>query len=133
LTDTGPLVALIDRSEQAHKDCVRALADIRGPMLSTWPVLTEAMYLLGDAGGLRGQRGLWEMVARNVLQLIDMDGTLVGRMRQLMEKYADVPMSLADASLVAVADRRGIRRVFTLDSDFSIYRTRRRGIFELVP
>jgi predicted nucleic acid-binding protein len=91
------------------------------------------MYLVKDAGGSRGQRALWEMVGRGLLELVELDARAVDRMRQLMEKYKDLPMSLADASLVAVADERGIRRVFTLDSDFSIYRRRRRGTFEVVP
>lgn len=91
------------------------------------------MFLVNDAGGVRGQRALWEMVARNVVELVDLDANAISRVRQLMEKYSDVPMSLADASLVAVADERGIRHVFTLDSDFSIYRRRRRGAFEIVP
>ena len=103
------------------------------PLLTTWPVLTEAMYLLGDAAGWPGQRALWAMVDRTVLQLVDLTGPEIGRTRSLMEKYRDTPMDIADATLVAVAETRSLRRVFTLDSDFGVYRLRGRETFELFP
>ena len=109
-----------------------ALSRLRGPLLTTWPVFTEAMYLVGDAGGWRGQHGLWGMASRG-LEVVDLDSPAVDRTRELMRKYADVPMSLADATLVALAERRNLRRVFTLDSDFAVYRFRGRRAFELVP
>ena len=109
-----------------------ALGKLTGPLLTTWPAFTEAMYLLGDAAGWKAQRALWGMASED-LQVVDLDSPSVERARALMEKYADVPMSLADASLVALAERRGIARVFTLDSDFGIYRFRGRKAFELVP
>ena len=103
------------------------------PMLTTWPVLTEAMYLLGDAGGWPAQRVLWAMLERGALQLVDMRPADVARVRALMEKYRDTPMDMADATLVAAAEARAIKRVFTLDSDFGVYRYRGRERFDLVP
>jgi predicted nucleic acid-binding protein len=91
------------------------------------------MYLLGDAGGWPGQRPLWQMVQRRALEVADLDPGAVERARWLMEKYRDVPMDMADATLVALAEERGLRRVFTLDSDFRIYRMRGRLSFEVVP
>jgi predicted nucleic acid-binding protein len=102
-------------------------------MLTTWPVLTEAMYLLGDAGGWPAQRVLWQMRERRALEVADLEFAAVERARSLMEKYRDTPMDLADATLVALAETRGIKRVFTLDSDFAVYRYRGREAFELVP
>ena len=102
-------------------------------MLTTWPVLTEAMYLLGDAGGWNAQRALWQMIEREALQLAELQATDVARTRALMEKYRDAPMDIADATLVAVAEARRLKRVFTLDSDFEIYRYRGRETFEIVP
>jgi predicted nucleic acid-binding protein len=89
--------------------------------------------LLGDAGGWTAQRALWQMVERKALQLVDLAPDEVQRARVLMEKYQDVPMDLADATLVATAEARRVRRIFTLDSDFQIYRLRGRISFELVP
>jgi uncharacterized protein len=102
-------------------------------MLTTWPVLTEAMYLLGDAGGWNAQRALWQMVERNGLELAELDETQMARSRALMEKYRDTPMDIADATLVAVAEALSLKRVFTLDSDFQVYRYRGREVFEIVP
>jgi predicted nucleic acid-binding protein len=102
-------------------------------MVTTWPVLTEAMYLLGDAGGWPAQRALWGMIEREALVLAEIQAADIVRARALMEKYRDAPMNIADATLVAVAEARGLKRVFTLDSDFGVYRFRGREAFELVP
>jgi predicted nucleic acid-binding protein len=126
-------VALIDAGEADHKRCRNALKHLEAPMLTTWPVLTEAMYLLGDAGGWNAQRALWQMIEREALQLAELQATDVARTRALMEKYRDAPMDVADATLVAVAEARRLKRVFTLDSDFEIYRYRGRETFEIVP
>jgi uncharacterized protein len=102
-------------------------------MVTTWPVVTEAMYLLGDAGGWAAQRALWGMIEREALVVAELDASVIARARALMEKYRDAPMDIADATLVAVAEARGLKRVFTLDSDFGVYRLRGREAFELVP
>lgn len=109
-----------------------ALRQVQGPLLTTWPVVTEAMHLLADAGW-RAQRLLWELVLSDDVELVDLDGTSRGRARTLMEKYHDLPMDLADATLVAVAEQRRVRQVLTLDSDFRVYRTATRGAFEVLP
>ena len=104
-----------------------------GPLLTTWPVFTEAMHLLKAAGGWPAQEKLWEMHQRNLLMVLDLPDSVVERSRNLMAKYADVPMSLADATLVSLAEMKNIRRVFTLDSDFAVYRFRSRSAFQLIP
>ena len=102
-------------------------------MLITWPVFTEAIYLLGDAGGWKAQSSLWTLLTRGDIEIIELPVEAVERSRYLMEKYSDTPMSLADASLVAVAERLGLKRIFTLDSDFDVYRYRGRQRFETIP
>jgi predicted nucleic acid-binding protein len=102
-------------------------------MVTTWPVIAEAMYLLGDAAGWNAQRALWQMIERDALELYELQPNDVARARALMEKYRDTPMGVADATLVAVAEARGSRRVFTLDSDFRVYRYRGRESFEIIP
>lgn len=119
LTDAGPLVALIDRGQgEMHDKCARALAALSDPLLTTWPCFTEAMYFLGDLKGWNGQKALWEFVERAALHIHDAARPEAARMRVLMEKYADTPMDLADASLVAAAETLRLRRIFTLDRDF---------------
>ncbi|MGH2468798.1 MAG: type II toxin-antitoxin system VapC family toxin, partial [Chloroflexota bacterium] len=103
------------------------------PLLTTWPAFTEAMYLLAQAGGIRAQRALWRLVSTQRLLVADLSPSAVGRSNWLMEHYADRPMDLADATLVALAEERGDRRIFTLDSDFQVYRFRGRQHFEKIP
>lgn len=126
-------MALIDAGEPDHELCRNALANLSGPMLITWPVFTEAMYLLGDAGAWKAQRVLWTIENRGDAEIIELATESVERSRFLMEKYSDTPMSLADASLVAVAEHLGLKRIFTLDSDFDVYRFRGRQRFEKIP
>jgi len=133
LVDAGPLVALIDRGEPEHKRCVDVLAELSGPLITTWPAFTEAICLLGGAGGWSAQAALWKLVDRGDLQLADLDVSMRQRSRDLMAKYDDVPMDLADASLVALAESLKLNRVFTLDSDFHIYRMKTRRAFEVLP
>lgn len=133
LTDAGPLIAIIDAGEEDHGRCLRALHHLSAPMLTTWPAFTEAMYLLGDAGGWPAQEALWKLLERGDLVLVDMDEPRVKRARALMAKYSDVPMDLADASLVALAEELKTRRVFSLDSDFHVYRIQGRHRFDVIP
>jgi predicted nucleic acid-binding protein len=102
-------------------------------MVTTWPALTEAMYLVGGAGGWKAQEALWRLLERGDLQLVPLDDPLQKRTRALMGKYRDTPMDLADASLVAVAEALDVARMFTLDRDFRIYRWKGRRKFEVVP
>lgn len=133
LTDAGPLVALIDADEPDHDVCRLVLPSLRLPMLTTWPAFTEAMYLLSRAGGWTGQEALWKLVLSGRLDVSDLSRSAVERSSQLMAKYADLPMDLADATLMALAEERGERRIFTLDTDFRIYRIHGRRHFEIIP
>lgn len=132
LVDAGPLVALLHRDDQHHQECVEALTAIRDPLVTVWPALTEAMYLLNFSW--RAQDALWELVSDGTLRLLTLESDDHRRMRDLMKKYRMLPMDLADAALVAVAERERIRRVFTIDRrDFSIYRPAKLGKFMILP
>jgi len=91
------------------------------------------MYLLGRAGGWPGQQALWRLVLREDLVLAEASPASNRRAAHLMARYADRPMDLADATLVVLAEERGLSRIFTLDSDFRIYRINGRKRFELIP
>lgn len=133
LTDAGPLVAIIDRGEADHARCRATLEELASPMLTTWPAFTEAMYLLGDAAGWPGQEPLWRLVRREDLQVAEAGRRTVQRMEALMAKYRDLPMDLADASLVALAEETGLTRIFTLDEHFRLYRLFGRKRFVVIP
>jgi uncharacterized protein len=133
LADAGPLIALIDKGQgEVHQACVAA-ASALDPLLTTWPCFSEAMYFLGDLAGWKGQEALWQFVDRRILRIHLPTDAQVVRMRSLMEKYRDTPMDLADASLVATAESLKLRRIFTLDSDFRVYRINGTTPFEVVP
>lgn len=133
LTDAGPLVALIDADEADHQLCRAVLAQVEPPLFTTWPAFTEAMYLLARAGGATGRRALWSLVTSDRLVITDLTAPEVERCAALMERYADLPMDLADATLVAVAEARGLREVFSLDRDFQVYRIHGRKPFVVLP
>jgi predicted nucleic acid-binding protein len=132
LVDAGPLVALVDSDDQHHGACVGALQQVREPLGTAWPPLVEAMYLLADLP--RAQEAVWDMLVRGTVQLLRLDVADVPRIRELMRKYADRPMDIADAALVRVAEREGIRKIFTVDrKDFEVYRLHGRVRATIIP
>jgi predicted nucleic acid-binding protein len=134
LTDAGALVAILDDDDSHHEECAKFAAQLPAkPLLTTWACFTEAMYLVGAAGGFPFQDELWGLRRDGKLSLLDISDDEADRMYTLMEQYADVPMDLADASLVAVAEARGFRQLFTVDSDFYIYRLADGTVLEKVP
>ena len=108
LIDAGPLVALISASDNHHGICRATLESITEPIATVWPAFTEAMYLLRSSW--RAQRVLWEMIERGTIELHYLNIDDARRMRELMEKYRDLPMDLAYAALVRTAEREKIRR-----------------------
>lgn len=132
LVDTGPLVALLDRSDPYHLSCQESLSSLDDSLVTVWPVLTEAMYLL--RAYWQAQDALWEMIESGAVQIVSLGIDDIPRMRELMRKYRDLPMDLADAGLVRVAERERLRRIFTLDRrDFQVYRPSRIGRFTILP
>ena len=130
LLDTGVIVALMDRDERHHLQCVEVVSDIVGPLMTCEAVIAEACYLL------RRTHGAPEAVIKNVtngvfqtpVRLVDRAASI----EKLLKKYRDVPMDLADACLVDLADQIDTGQILTLDSDFGIYRWRSRRKFELM-
>ncbi|MBX3319103.1 MAG: PIN domain-containing protein [Nitrospira sp.] len=132
LVDAGPLIAVIHKDDAHHARCVDTLQSITEPLGTVWPALTEAMYLLSFSW--KAQDALWEMVERGVVEVLTLDRRDMSQARDRMKKYKDLPMDLADAALVAVAEREKIRRIFTLDRrDFEIYRPTKLGRFIILP
>jgi hypothetical protein len=124
LVDTGPLIALFDPADSRHRRCVSALEAIREPILTTVPVLTEAFHMLGP--GSVGAENLREFEENGGITLWFFDQAALTRAFELMERYADHPMDLVDASLIVAAELLGTRKVFTIDrNDFETYRVRR--------
>jgi predicted nucleic acid-binding protein len=120
IIDTGPLVAFLDRSERHHRWVVERIEELDGPLLLCEPVLTEAMYLLARYPG--AQDALFGLLENGALLMAFQIDAHVVALRKLHRKYRDSPMSLADASIVRMAELHDRHCVLTLDSDFSVYR-----------
>jgi len=132
ILDTGPFVALLDRSERNHRRCLEFFKDFEGQLLTTEPVLTETLYLLNYS--LRAQKAAIDFILKGGATLVPQSLESLSRAMALIEKYSDVPMDLADATLVVLAEETGIRDIFTLDRrGFSVYRIRGRKTFRILP
>ena len=126
------MVALLRRADRHHKRCVAALEQMREPLCTIWPAVTEAMFLLSDRPD--GQTALARKLESQGFALAPMDNRDAPRIRELMNKYRDLPMDFTDAALVRVAEREGIDTIFTIDRrDFSVYRLFGRRNFRIVP
>jgi uncharacterized protein len=132
LVDAGPLIALLEPADRNHARCVAALKAMTDPLVTVWPAFTEAMYLVGRS--TRSQDALWRLVEAGGLDFAPLTPDDAPAMRRLMQAYRDQPMDLADAALVAVAEREDLRRIFTIDRrHFEIYRIRKRTRFTILP
>jgi uncharacterized protein len=132
VADTGPLVAIIRKREKAHRKCVAALKLIRPPLLTCWPVLTEAAWLLrGEPGATKA---LGSLVQSGSVKLVELDEAALHWIVAFLERYASVGAQMADAAVMYIAEREGIDTVFTLDRrDFSVYRTTDGRAVEILP
>jgi uncharacterized protein len=130
LADTGPLVAYLDRSDRDHAWAKEVFSEITRPLLTCEAVIAEALFLL-RRGGI-GPNGLLDLVRRGLLvPKFDLRQEIAS-IQQLMKNYHDVPMSLADACLVRMAEIFSDAKVMTLDSDFVVYRKSRRKVIPLI-
>lgn len=120
IVDTGPLVAYFDRRERHHAWVVAQLQQLAPPLLVCEPVLTETLFLLSRHPA--AQDGLMDLLQRGALRLAFNLGEHLAEVRALLRRYRTVPMSLADACLVRMAEVHGRHHVLTLDADFRVYR-----------
>ncbi|MEQ8471123.1 MAG: PIN domain-containing protein [Marinoscillum sp.] len=118
--DAGPLIALFDRSDQYHLAAVRFMEGYQGYLWTTWPVLTEACHMLDF--NIKSQIALLEWVGRGGIHLFDLNESHLNRIIALTRKFDDVPMDLADASLMVASEHTGYQEIASIDSDFYIYR-----------
>ena len=129
IMDTGPLVAFLDRSEAHHGWAVDQFRQFSLPLLTCEPVLTECLFLLRQIPV--AQDKLLELVERRDLAVDFRVREEIVPLRRLMAKYRDAPMSLADASLVRMAEMAG-SSICTLDSHFTVYRKQGRDRLSVI-
>ena len=130
IVDTGPLVALLNRKDNSHTWVVQQLQDIQPPMVTCESVLAEATYLTRQTPGARV--ALIEMVGEGFLTIGMAVADHHTALLAMVRRYANVPMSLADACLVRLAELFPQSPVLTLDSDFSIYRKNGRQVIDVL-
>ena len=130
VVDTGPLVALLNRSDR-HHDWVRQVLDtVEPPVFTCEAVISEACFLLSRVR--EGQDAVLELLSKDVLKVDFRLSAEVDSLRALMKKFQSVPMSFADACLVRMSELDPRSQILTLDSDFRVYRRNRRQVIPTV-
>jgi predicted nucleic acid-binding protein len=132
ILDTGPWVALIDRSESRHTECVQWLKNFSGRLYSTEAVLTEVLYILNFS--IIARCAALDFVLKSVVEIVPSSTASLKKTKNLMKKYADLPMDFADATIVCLANETGMQNIVTFDQkDFSIYRLPKKKSFTIMP
>ena len=130
IVDTGPLVALLNRSDHAHGWVLQQMAHLQPPLITCEAVLAEATYLTRHTTGAR--IALLEMLGDGFLtmglSIADQHPALLAMVR----RYVDVPMSLADACVVRLAELHPQSPIMTLDADFFTYRKNGRQVIDVL-
>jgi predicted nucleic acid-binding protein len=131
VADTGFWLALANRSDRHHRKAKRALEGLKEGLLTTWPVLTETCHLLVSRLGVEAEIAFVRGWSAGAFEVFDLEWRHLPRIEELMAKYRDLPMDLADASLVILAEELGSGRILTTDDrDFGGYRWKSRKPFK---
>lgn len=123
LADTGFFVALANRNDTFHRQAQQQLKILTEPLITTYPVIIETSYLLYERSGQVAQFKFLQQLTTDSIQILNFKNNHLERAIKLMQQYANLPMDLADASLVVIAEELKESRILTTDiRDFSIYR-----------
>lgn len=120
LIDAGPMIALFDKSDQLHKNALAFIKSLDNPLITTWPVVTEVSHMLSFSTQVQINFLTW--ISRGGLQVMEIETSNIFRLIDLCRKYYDVPMDLADATLIIASEITGIKEIASIDSDFHISR-----------
>jgi uncharacterized protein len=131
LLDTGFIVALLDRSESLHKTCARTIREVQAPLATCEAVITESCYLLRNLSG--ASEAVIENIAAGIFQIPFQLSRETAAVKQLLRKYKDRKIDLADACLIRLADQFGTADILTLDRDFAVYRWGKNKPFRVLP
>ncbi len=132
ILDTGPWVALIDRSESRHTECVQWLKNFSGRLYSTEAVLTEVLFILNFS--ITAQCATFDFVLESVVEIVPSNIESLKKTKNLMKKHADSPMNFADATLACLATETGMQNIVTFDTkDFGIYKLPKKKSFTIMP
>ena len=130
LLDTGPLVASLSRDDYHHAWASIQWHDIEPPLLTCESVISEAGFLLARVPGAK--QAVFELLRRQIIKVPFRLSDHASFLAALLNKYSGVPMSVADACLVRMAEQFHESAVFTVDSDFRLYRKHGRQVIPLI-
>ena len=130
LIDSGPMIALFDNSDKHHKKCVAFIENNPHELLSSLASITEVLHLLDFSRHAQTDFLSWIIAGAVTIEDIGQDDLI--RIKQLIQKYADLPMDFADACLVYLGEKYNIDEVATIDSDFDIYRLNKTRVFRTI-
>jgi predicted nucleic acid-binding protein len=124
LVDAGPLIALFDKSDAYHLRAIDFMKTHGGRLLTTWCVITEVSHMLDFS--VKTQLNFLTWIHRGGLEIFELKYEHILRIIELTEKYKDVPMDLADATLIVTSESKAVTEIATIDSDFYVYRNIRK-------
>ncbi len=124
LVDAGPLIALFDKSDNYHERILKFMQKYEGRLVTTWAVITEVSYMLDFNVQVRTDFLRW--IGRGALEIPELSLDHISRLIELSQKYSDVPMDFADATLIVISELEKIDEIITIDSDFEVYRNIRK-------
>ena len=131
IADSGYLLALSNPRDRFHQQCLEISHSLEGDLVTTWPLIPEACYMLLKRQGTRAQANLLDKVARQLIFIWAVPDNQIKRLTELTIQYADLPMDLADGSLVILAEALGHGRILSTDQrDFQAYRWKNHYPFE---
>ena len=130
LIDSGPLIALFDASDKYHHEAVNFIKTNKYPLVSTLASITEALHLLDF--NRNAQIDFLGWVHRGAVEIHNIENSDFKRLKELTEKYRDLPMDFADSCLVYIAEKLKLNTIATIDRDFSIYRIQGRRKFQII-
>ena len=121
IIDSGPLIALFDRSDKYHKSVLDFMKSYKGKLITSWAVITEVSHMLDF--NLQVQIDFLKWCEIGGIEVYNISQDEISKIRIMMEKYIDIPMDLADGTLMYIANKENIKNIVSIDSDFDIYRT----------
>ncbi len=131
LIDSGSIIALFDRSDNYHQKVLEFVKSFNGEFITTWAVITKVSHMLDF--DLRVQIDFLKWIELGGLKIYDIPQSEITNIRIMMEKYIDIPMDLADATLMYIANKEKIKNIVSIDSDFDIYRTlKKQSLYNLL-
>ncbi len=121
IIDSGPIIALFDKSDKHHQKLLNFMHSFDGKLITTWAVITEVTHMLGF--NIKVQLNFLKWIELGAVTIYQIEQVEIGKIIKMMQKYSDIPMDLADSTLMYVAQKENIKDIISINNDFDIYRT----------